>query len=81
MKKNDAQLEGDLRPEYGLKQLRVRRLGPGREHFGEVVRLAPDVAQVVPDADSVNEALRYLIRIAKECEHAIPNPKTVVGAG
>ena len=67
-----------MRTEYALTQLRVRRLGPGREHFGEMVRLAPDVAHVFPDADSVNEALRFLIRIAKEREHAIPKPKNAV---
>ena len=56
----------ELRPEYDLKALRVRRLGPGRKRFGDVVRLDPDVAQAFPDADSVNEALRSLIRVTKE---------------
>ena len=78
MKKANTTLVGELRPEYSLEQMRVRRLGPGRERFGELVRLAPDVAHVFPDADSVNEALRFLIRIAKETEHAIPNPKNAV---
>jgi hypothetical protein len=58
--------DDELRPEYDLKSLRVRRLGPGRKSFGSVVRLEPDVAEVFPDADSVNEALRFLIRITKE---------------
>ncbi|MDZ4860009.1 MAG: hypothetical protein SGI88_13605 [Candidatus Hydrogenedentes bacterium] len=57
----------ELRPEYDLKNLRVRRLGPGRKRFGEsVVRLEQDVSEVFPDAESVNEALRFLIRIARE---------------
>jgi ribosomal 50S subunit-associated protein YjgA (DUF615 family) len=56
----------ELRPEYDLKALRVRRLGPGRKSFGDVVRLEPDVAEAFPDADSVNEALRFLIRVTKE---------------
>jgi len=50
-------------------------MGSGRERFGRVVRLAPDVARVFPDADSVNEALRFLIRIAQERERAVPAPK------
>ena len=56
----------ELRPEYDLKKLEVRRLGPGRKSFGgEVVRLEPDVAELFPSAESVNEALRFLIRITK----------------
>jgi hypothetical protein len=67
MKKVEAEREDELRPEYDLKSLRVRRLGPGRKSFGgAVIRLEPDVAEVFPDAESVNEALRFLIRVAKE---------------
>ena len=56
-----------LRPEYDLASLRVRKLGPGRKSFaGQVIRLEPDVAAVFPDADAVNEALRFLIRITKQ---------------
>lgn len=67
MKKVETEMDDELRPEYDLKSLRVRRLGPGRKSFGgSVVRLEPDVAEVFPDAESVNEALRFLIRIAKE---------------
>ena len=59
--------EDDLRPEYDLRSLRVRRLGPGRKSFGrQIVRLEPDVAEVFPDADAVNEALRFLIRVTKD---------------
>ena len=67
MKKVDTDMDDELRPEYDLKSLRIRRLGSGRKSFGEsVVRLEPDVAEIFPDAESVNEALRFLIRIAKE---------------
>ena len=65
MKKAETE-DDELRPEYDLKSLRVRRLGPGRKRFGDVVRLEPDVAEAFPDADSVNEALRFLIRVTKE---------------
>lgn len=67
MKKTETEMDDELRPEYGLTSLRVRRLGPARKTFGgSIVRLEPDVAEVFPDADSVNEALRFLIRIRKE---------------
>ncbi|HJQ33046.1 MAG TPA: hypothetical protein VJ866_12740 [Pyrinomonadaceae bacterium] len=66
MKKIETEVEDELRPEYDLRALRVRKLGPGRKKFGNVVRLDPDVIEAFPDADSVNEALRFLIRVTKE---------------
>ena len=66
MKKVEYDLDDDLRPEYELKSLRVRKFGPKRTKFGEqVVQFAPDVAEVFPDSASVNEALRFLIRITR----------------
>ena len=65
MKKVKTNRDDELRPEYDLKKLKVRKLGPGRKSFGDLVRLEPDVVEVFPDADSVNEALRSLIRVSK----------------
>ena len=65
MKRIEPELNDDLRPEYDLRTLPVRKLGPGRKGFGGTVRLEPDVAEVFPDANSVNEALRFLIRVSK----------------
>ena len=66
MKKDNSELEDELLPEYDLKSLKVRKLGSGRKSFGsEVVRLEPDVAEMFPTADAVNEALRLLIQIAQ----------------
>jgi hypothetical protein len=63
MKKDELELEDDLRPEYNLKSLKVRRMGAGRKNFaGTTVKLEPDVAEMFPNADAVNEALRFLIR-------------------
>jgi hypothetical protein len=63
MKKDDLGLEDNLRPEYDLSSLKVRKMGAGRKNFaGTTVRLEPDVAEMFPNADSVNEALRFLIR-------------------
>ena len=65
-------MDDDLRTEYDLRKLRVRRLGPERKSFGDVtVRLEPDVAEIFPSADSVNEALRFLIRIMRD--NQMPN--------
>lgn len=66
MKKVKSELEDELRPEYDVRSLRVRKLGPGRSSFGDVIRLDRDVADAFPDADAVNQALRFLIRVTKE---------------
>ena len=66
-------MEDDLRPEYDLKSLRVRSLGSGRKSFGgTTVRLEPDVAEMFPNADAVNEALRFLIRVMQENQDFAP---------
>jgi hypothetical protein len=70
MKKVETETD-ELRAEYDLRSLRVRKMGPGRRRFGDVVRLAPDVAEAFPDAESVNEALRFLIRVTKENQPTI----------
>ena len=75
MKKVETEMEDELRPEYDLSTLRVRKLGPGRRRFGDVVRLEPDVAAAFPDADAVNEALRFLIRVTKENRFHLPPAK------
>ena len=66
MKKDKTITQDELRPEYDLKSLRVRKFGPARQQFGNVVKLEPDVAEVFPDAASVNEALRCMIQDSKE---------------
>jgi hypothetical protein len=66
-------MEDDLRTEYDFKSLRVRKLGPGRKSFGGVtVRLEPDVAEMFPSADAVNEALRFLIRVMQDNQALAP---------
>ena len=73
MRKDNLQMEDELRPEYNLKNLRVRRLGSERKSFaGQIVRLDPDVAEIFPNADSVNEALRFLMRIMQQNQESIP---------
>ena len=71
----ESELEDELRPEYNLRELRVRRLGSGRRSFGDVIRLEPDVADAFPDADAVNQALRFLIRVTKENQNSLSSSK------
>lgn len=73
MSKSEA--EDDLRSEYDVHRLQVRKLGPGRKTFLNTVRLDPDVVTVFPDADAVNNALRSLMETAKRSE----NPHTADG--
>jgi hypothetical protein len=35
MKKEKTNKNGELKPEYDLKGLKVRKLGPGRKRFGQ----------------------------------------------
>lgn len=66
-------MEENLQPEYNLKSLRVRKLGAGRKSFGETtIRLEPDVAEMFPNADAVNEALRFLIRVMRDNQAVAP---------
>lgn len=76
MKKDKTTMADELRSEYDLKSLEVRRLGPGRKSFGGgVIRLEPDVAELFPSAEAVNEALRFLIRITKASKPTLEETK------
>ncbi len=69
-------MQDELRPEYDLRNLQVRKVGPERKHFGRfLVQLESDVAEVFPNAASVNKALRFLIRVTKENREALPDPE------
>ena len=57
--------EDELRPEYDVQNLQVRKLGAGRGKFCDTIRLAPDVVTAFSSAEAVNEALRYLIEVAR----------------
>ena len=60
-------MEDELRDEYDLKSLKVRKMGVKRKKFGDtIIKLDSDVAEFFPNAESVNEALRFLIRITQD---------------
>jgi len=66
--KVDAQIDDELRDEYDLSQLKGGVRGKYAQRYSagtNLVLLAPDVAEVFPNDEAVNEALRLLIRIAK----------------
>ncbi|MEZ5427782.1 MAG: hypothetical protein R2747_16050 [Pyrinomonadaceae bacterium] len=62
-------MEDELRPEYDFSNLKIVARGPGRKVSGKTtVTLDPDVAEMFPTSEAVNEALRLLVRVAKESE-------------
>ena len=61
--------DDELRPEYDPALIRSGVRGKYAERFKagtNLVPLAPDVAEVFPTAQSVNDALRLLINVAKK---------------
>lgn len=68
MNKNKNKIEDDeMRPEYDLSKLKGKTRGKYVERYREgtnLVLLESDVQAAFPDAESVNEALRMLIKVA-----------------
>ena len=65
----ESDLNDELRPEYTEEDMKNMERGKyvGRvTRSGPIVMLAPDVAQMFPDVDAVNEALRFLLRVTKQ---------------
>lgn len=65
---DDYDLEDDIAPEYDLSKL--PRAIEQEQWFraqarANLIRLAPDVAEVFPTSEAVNEALRQLMREKK----------------
>ena len=69
MKKDiNQEMDDELRPEYDLAQLQGGVKGKYAELYRQgtnLVLLEPDVAKAFPTAQSVNEALRLLMKLAK----------------
>jgi hypothetical protein len=56
-------MEDELRDEYDLKSLKIRKMGAKRTSFGNtIIKLDSDVAELFPNSES----LRFLIRITRE---------------
>ncbi len=74
MKNIEETSADELLPEYDLESLRIRKFGPSRKTFpAHGVVLEPDVASIFPDSNSVNEALRFLMRVTKGGESTQPS--------
>ena len=61
MQKVDAEMNDELRPEYDLRSLRVRKVGSKRKGFkGQSIQLEPDVAAVFacPEIQNPNESTK-----------------------
>ena len=68
MNKVNTEIDDELRPEYDLSQLEGGVKGKYVQRYQagtNLVLLAPDVAEVFPDDEAVNEALRLLIKVAR----------------
>ncbi|AUC62262.1 hypothetical protein AA637_14420 [Cyanobacterium sp. HL-69] len=59
-------MNDELRQEYNLRSLQIRKVGEKRKVGENIVKLDSDVAKVFSTSESVNEALRFLIKITKE---------------
>lgn len=78
MKKRTEEQDDELRPEYDASVLKGGVRGKYAARYREgtnLVRLAPDVAQAFPDDESVNEALRLLMKVAKTQTDQARTPK------
>ena len=65
---NNHELEDEVRPEYDFSKMKGGVRGKYAERYRtgtNVVLLDPNVAQVFPTSDSVNEALRLLVQISQ----------------
>jgi hypothetical protein len=66
VKKSSAPDDGETMDEYdfskGVRGKYAERYAAG----SNMVVLSPDVAEIFPDSQSVNEALRALVRIARQ---------------
>ena len=72
MKKVESEEEDDLRPEYDFSQMKGGVRGKYVERYREgtnLVLLDPDVAEAIPDAKAVNDALRLLLE-GKQSPHS-----------
>ncbi len=71
-KKTQTRSEPEMLDEYDFSRA-VR--GKYAKRYGQgsnIVVLSPDVAEVFPDSESVNEALRILVKIARQKSKKAP---------
>ena len=62
-------IDDDLRSEYDESVLKNGIRGKYASRFASgtnIIRIAPDVAEKFPNEEAVNEALRWVIRLAED---------------
>ena len=64
-KASETEHDPDLLPEYDFTGGQRGKYAKEYAAGSNVVVLSPDLAKAFPDSDSVNEALRALVRIAE----------------
>ena len=65
---HDPDMLGDYDFSQGMRGKYVQRFAQG----SNVVVLSPDVAEIFPDSESVNNALRMLVEIAGKSTSKVP---------
>ncbi|BAZ12586.1 hypothetical protein NIES4071_44170 [Calothrix sp. NIES-4071] len=71
--KYNSEFEDELRDEYDFNSLPIIARGRGRKNPKKVtIELEPDVAEIFSDSVSVNEALRFLIKVTQK---SLPQPR------
>jgi hypothetical protein len=77
MKKKSMAEEDEMLPEYDFDQMPIIKRGPGHQNKENVVRMTrvtldSDVAEIFPDDESVNQALRTLMRLTQAQSKSAP---------
>jgi hypothetical protein len=69
-KKSESKTEPEMRDEYDFSRGERGKYAARFAKGSNVVVLDPEVAEVFPDGEAVNKALKVLARSAREAKHA-----------
>jgi hypothetical protein len=69
-KKSESKTEPEMRDEYDFSRGERGKYAARFAKGSNVVVLDPEVAEVFPDGEAVNQALKVLARSAREAKHA-----------
>ncbi len=65
MKKATTKSEGEMRPEYDFCEGVRGKYASAYSAGTKLVRLDPEISEAFPDSESVNDALRSVLPVAK----------------
>lgn len=69
--KEEPEMKAEYRFDYS--KARPNRFADAYKKGTSIVNLDSDIAEVFPNSESVNEALRFLVRITKEHKTELPS--------